>query len=48
MVRIVNMVTILIMMTSVYAIAAVIKANGGEMHTILKLIELESPGYLQK
>ena len=43
MVRVVNMETILIMMMSVYAIAAVIKANGGEkmmrvgrakMHTI--------------
>ena len=48
------METILIMMMSVYAIAAVIKANGGEkmtlvgrvqMHTISKRIELESPGY---
>ena len=48
------MVIVLIMMMSVYAIAAVIKANGGEkitlvgrvqMHTISKRTELESPGY---
>ena len=55
MVRVVAVVIILIMMMSVYAIAAVIKANGGEkmtlvgrvqMHTISKRIELESPSYL--
>ena len=54
MVRVVVMVLILIMMTSVYAIAAVTKANDWEkmtlvgrvqMHTISKRIELESPGY---
>ena len=54
MVMVVVMVIVLIMMTSVYAIAAVIKANGGvkkmtqagwvHMLTFSKRIELESPG----
>ena len=42
MVRVVNMVTILIMMTSVYVIAAVIKANGGEKMTLVVRVQMHN------
>ena len=42
MVRLVNMVTILIMMKSVYAVAAIIKADGGEKMTLVGRVQMHT------